>query len=77
MTINYHDYVKYGGKYRQKVWNQIVNFSKRISEIFEVVNETLSHVLFEIFHKMGSAETADLRHIGDRDLFHIMQFHIF
>lgn len=40
MTINYHDYVKYGGKYRQKVWNQIVNFSKRISEIFEVVNET-------------------------------------
>ena len=47
------------------------------SLVVEVVNETLSHVLFEVFHKMGSAETADLRHIGDRDLFHIMQFHIF
>lgn len=39
MIVNYFDYVKYGNQYRQKVWNQITDFSKEISEIFEVDNE--------------------------------------
>lgn len=38
MTINYCDYVKYGDKYRQKVWSQITNFTSRVSEIFEQEN---------------------------------------
>ena len=33
-TINYF-LVKYGGKYRQKVWNQIDSFSDQINKIFE------------------------------------------
>ena len=38
MTINYHDYVKYGDKYRQKVWNQIDSFYVQIDKIFEKIN---------------------------------------
>lgn len=40
MITNYDDYVEYGQNYREKVWNQIQDFSNTISNIFEVDNET-------------------------------------
>lgn len=40
MITSYEDYIKYGQTYREKVWNQIQDFSNTISSIFEVNDET-------------------------------------
>lgn len=39
MVIDYDNYVKYGDSYREKVWNQIINFSSQIEEVFELNNK--------------------------------------